>query len=129
MILIYLLFALTVSMVLTAFAAARMPQKRSGEVFIGLFIVFVLIAWAADAWLVPAIAAGLKVAWLPVVLLIVFGGVLTASAILSTSPLWAPAWALEHNHSRLDAEATVFDFALWFMMLVFGIVVLKAIGM
>ncbi len=128
MILLYLLFALTVSMTLTALFGARIPQHRRGDAFIGFFIVFVLIAWAVDAWFVPAVAVGRNAPWLAVLFLMIFGAILAASAILSVRSSGPLVWAALHHDNRLDAEAAVFDFLLWFAVLIFGITLMRTIG-
>ncbi len=127
-ILLYLLFALTVSTTLTAFFGERIPQHRRGDAFIGFFILLVLIAWAVNAWLVPAVAAGRGTPWLPILFLIIFGAILVTSAILSARSSGPFAQAAVHHDNRLDAEAAAFDFLLWFAVLIFGIAVMRAIG-
>ncbi len=128
MILLYLLFALTVSMTLTALFGARIPQHRRGDAFIGFFIAIVLIAWAVDAWFVPAVAAGRNAPWLAVLFLMIFGAILAASAILSVRSSGPLVRAALHHDSRLDAEAAAFDFLLWFAVLIFGIALMRTIG-
>lgn len=129
MILMYMLFALTVSTVLTALISARIPQNREGEAFIGFFVALMVLAWAADEWLLPALAAGQKTSWLPVLLLIMFGGVFAASTILSVKTPGPPQQAVVNHGNRLDAEAVVFDLILWFALLAVGIAVLRSTGL
>ncbi|MGE5173780.1 MAG: hypothetical protein ACM3MD_08125 [Betaproteobacteria bacterium] len=124
----YLLFALTVSTTLTALFGEHIPQNRRGEAFIGFFILLVLIAWAVDAWLVPAVAAGRSATWLPALFLIIFGAILVTSAILAARSSGPFVQAVVHHDNRLDAEAAAFDFLLWFAVLIFGIAVIRAIG-
>ncbi len=127
-ILLYLLFALTVSMTLTAIFGARIPQQRRGEAFIGFFILLVLIAWAVDAWLAPAVSAGRSTPWVAVLFLIIFGAILVASAVLSVRSPGPLVQATLHHDNRLDAEAAAFDILLWFAVLIFGIAFIRAIG-
>ncbi|HEX9019937.1 MAG TPA: hypothetical protein VF903_01610 [Nitrospirota bacterium] len=128
MMLVYLLFALTVSTILTALFSARNPQNGKGGAFIGFFVALMLLAWAANAWLLPRLAAGLKISWLPVLALIIFGAVFAASATLSVRPLRPMKMATAGRNNRLDAEAAVFDLFLWFGLLIAGIAVLKSAG-
>ncbi len=129
MILLYLLFALTVSTTLTALFGARIPQHRRGDAFIEFFIVFMLIAWAMDAWLAPAVATGRSTPWLAVLFLVLFGAILAASAILSVRSFGPLEQAALRHDNRLDAEAAAFDFLLWFAVLIFGIAFIRAIGL
>lgn len=128
MFLLYILFALTVAMILTALFAARIPEQKRGEAFIGFFVVLVLAAWAVDEWLVPAVFAGLRAAWLPVLFLVIFGAIFVVSALLSVRSQGPLGWAGVHHDRRLDAEAEAFDLVLWLAVLVFGIAVIRAIG-
>ena len=128
MILLYLLFALTVAMVLTALSAPRVPEQRLGDVFIVFFVALLLAGGAAVVWHVPAIAAKRSVVWAPVLLLVVFAAILAASALLSVSPTGFARASGFHNH-RQDAEAVVFDIALWLLMLIFGILIMRSLGM
>lgn len=128
MILMYLLFALTVSTVLTAAISARIPQNREGEAFIGFFVSLMVLAWAMDEWLLPALSAGQRTSWPPILLLIVFGGVFAASTILSARGMSGPPQRAMVNHNnRHDAEAIAFDIVLWFALLIMGIVVLRSV--
>jgi hypothetical protein len=129
MLLVYLLFALTVSTILTALFAERIPEDRKGEAFISFFSVLIALAWAADKWLFPALADGFKTAWVGALALIVFGGVFLASAILSVRTPGPLKRAVVYHNGRLDAEAAVFDLALWFATLAAGITVMKSIGL
>ncbi len=128
MTLLYILFALTASVVLTALFAAHIPEQKRGEAFIGIFVSLALAAWAVDEWLLPALSAGLRAAWLPVLLLVVFGVILAASAFLSVRSQGPFAWASVHQDRRLDAEAVAFDLLLWLAMLIFGISVIRTLG-
>jgi hypothetical protein len=128
MILVYLLFALTVSSVLTALFSASIPENRKGEAFIGFFAALMALAWAADKWLLPALAAGLKTSWTALLTLAIFGGVLAASAILSVRTPGPLQHAAVDHDNRLNGEAAVFDLVLWSAMLVLGLAVLKSIG-
>ena len=128
MILLYILFALTVAMVLTALSARWVPEQRRGDAFILFFIALLLAGGAAVEWQVPAIAAG-RGAWAPLLLLVIFGAVLVVSMLLSISQAGSFARAGgSHNH-RQDAEAAAFDIALWLLMLIFGILIMRRLGM
>jgi hypothetical protein len=129
MILMYMLFALTVSTVLTALISAHIPQNREGEAFIGFFVVLMVLAWAADEWLLPALAAVQKTSLMPILLLIMFGGVFAASTILSVRTPRQPQQVLVNHDNRVGAEAMVFDIILWFTLLIVGIAVLKSSGL
>ena len=128
MILMYLLFALTFSTVLTALISARIPQRREGEAFIGFFVALMMLAWAAYEWLIPALAVGLKTVLLPVLLLIIFGGILAASTILSVRPSGLLKQTVGSHYNKPDAEAIVFDLLLWVVVLTIGITVLRSLG-
>jgi len=128
MVLMYVLFALTVSTILTALISEHIPQKREGEAFIGFFVALMMLAWAGDEWLLPTIAAGHKITWLPILLLIMFGGFFAASTILSVRKSGLRHALVNHNN-RLNAEAVVFDLILWFALLTVGIAVLRSIGL
>jgi hypothetical protein len=129
MILMYMLFALTVSTILTAIISGHIPQKREGEAFIGFFVAFMMLAWAVDEWLLPALAGGQKISWLPIVLLFMFGGVFAASTILSVRKPGPLRKAVVNYDTRLAPEAMVFDIILWFAFLTTGIIVLRSIGL
>jgi len=129
MILLYMLFALTVSTVLTALISERVPQSQSREkeVFIGFFAALMVLAWAADKWLFPTLAAGQRTSWPSILVLILFGGVFAASTILSVKTSAPPRKAVVNHSGRLDTEAMVFDVVLWFALLTIGIVALRSI--
>ena len=129
MILMYMLFALTVSTVLTALISAHIPQNREGEAFIGFFVALMVLAWAADEWLIPALTAGHKTSWLPILLLIMFGCFFAASTILSVRTPGPQQHAVVNHDNRIGAEAVVFDLILWFALLIVGIAVLRSIGL
>jgi hypothetical protein len=127
-ILLYILFALTVATVLTALLAPRVPEQRRGDAFIAIFIVL-LAAGAAVGWEVPASAAGRVALWTPLLLLVIFAALLVVSMLLSIRPTGSFVRAGgSHNH-RQDAEAATFDIALWLLMLIFGILVMRSLGM
>jgi hypothetical protein len=128
-ILLYVVFALTVSTILTALVAGLIPERRWGDAFIAFFVLLVLCAGAADAWLVPVVAAGQRSSVLPVIFLIAFGAMLAASIILMTRSTRPLMQAAIHRENRLEAEAAAFDAVLWLAVLIFGIAVLKAAGM
>ncbi len=129
MVLLYLLFALTAAMVLTALCAPRVPEQRQGEAFIAFFILFLLAAWAVDEWVVPAAQAGRGLPWLPALSVVVFSAILIVSAFLSVRLPGGLAWARGPHGSRQEAEAAAFDILLWLLMLIFGIVVMRRLGL
>ncbi len=128
-ILIYILFALTVAMVLTALSARRVPEQRRGEAFIAFFIALLLAGGAAVEWQLPAIAAVRGGAWVPALLLVIFAAILVVSMLLSVRPTGFFARAGESHNHRQDAEAVAFDIALWFLMLIFGILIMRSLGL
>lgn len=128
MILIYLLIALTFSTVLSALLSAYISEDRNAEVFIGVFVALMALAWAADVWLLPALAAGLKAAWLPIMTVLFFGAVLVASAVLSVRTPRLLRQTFAGHGGRIGAEAAVFDLLLWFALLIAGIAALKSFG-
>jgi hypothetical protein len=127
-ILLYILFALTVATVLTALFAPRIPEQRRGDAFI-VFFIALLVAGAVVGWEVPAIAAGRGAAWAPLLLLVVFAALLVASMLLSVRPTGSFVRAGGPHNLRQDAEAAAFDIALWLLMLIFGILVIRSLGM
>ncbi len=128
MILVYVLFALTGSTVLTALFTGHTTHHRQGHAFMFFFIAFLLLAGVVAAWLAPAVASGQRSVFYPVVFLALFGAILAVSVILSIrSPLPAMK-AVAHSDTRLDAEAAAFDFLIWLSVLASGIAVLKAAG-
>jgi hypothetical protein len=127
MILVYLLFALTVTTVLTAFISARIPQGRKGDIFIGLFVVIMLLAWATDQWLLPSLAAGLRTSWPLVLTMVVFVTIFAVSLALSVRTPGLLRQAVVNHDSRLDTEAAVFDLLLWLALLIVGITIMRAI--
>ncbi len=128
MILIYLLFALTFSMVLTALFSSRASENRKALLFIGFFIALLAASWAADVWLLPALAAaGLSRTLLPAAMMILFALMFIASASMTA---WGPRLrrqAVLHHDSRLDAEAAVFDLLLWAILLIAGIMLIRSV--
>ena len=124
MILLYILFALTVAMVLTALSAPRVREQRRGEAFIALL----LAGGAALEWQVPALAAGRSIAWAPALLLAVFAAILVVSALLSVRRTGSFARAGGSYNHRQDVEEAAFDIALWLLMLIFGIVIMRGLG-
>ncbi len=128
MILMYMLFALTTSAILTALISEHIPRRREGEAFIVFFAALMVVAWAVDAWVLPDLARGQIISWLPAVLLIMFGGVFAASTILSVRKSRPLLQAMVNHDNRLDAEAMVFDLILWVALLTVGIIVLRSVG-
>jgi hypothetical protein len=128
MILIYILFALTFSTVLTALFSARAPEHSKEELFIGFFVALLAAAWAADVWILPALAAGGHRTWLAAATLILFGAMFIASAALAAGGRRLRTQAVHHNESRFDAEAAVFDLLLWVVLLIAGIALMRSAG-
>ncbi len=129
MILMYLLFSLTASAILTALISEHIPQKREGEAFIVFFAALMIVAWVVDEWVLPDLSRGHIISWLPAALLILFGGVLAASTILAVRKSGPLRQAVVNHGNRLDAEAMVFDVILWLALLAIGIVVLRSVGL
>jgi hypothetical protein len=128
MILVYVLFALTVSTVLFALFSPRIPEDRRGEAFIGFFAALMALAWAANTWLLPAMTAGPRRSWVPIMMLVIFAGVLASSAVLSVRTPRPLKHAVVPHEGRLNGEAAVFDLVLWAALLVLGMALLKSIG-
>ncbi len=127
MILVYLLFALTVSTVLIALFSARIPQSRKGEIYIGIFVAIMVLAWAADQWLLPALATGLSTSWPLVLTLIIFVTILAVSLSISVRTPGPLRQAVTNHDSRLDTEAAIFDLFLWLALLIVGITIMRSI--
>ncbi len=129
MILVYILFALTFSTILSALFSNRIPESRQGDAFIGFFIGLIALAGAIDKWLLPALAAGYKVVWPAIASLIVFGAVLAASVELSVrTPRHVRQPIMIEHDSRFDPEAAGFDLFLWIALVSLGIIVMRRIG-
>jgi hypothetical protein len=60
---VHLLFALTATTILTSLFSEHILQNRKRESYIGIFVAFLVLAWAADIWLFPALTAGLRISW------------------------------------------------------------------
>ncbi len=129
MILMYMLFALTASAILTALISEHIPKEREGEAFIVFFSALMIVSWVVDEWVLPDLALGHTITWLPTVLLIMFGGVFAASTILSVRKSRPLQQAAVNHKNRFDAEAMVFDLILWFALLTLGIIVIRAVGL
>ncbi len=129
MILVYILFALTFSLILTAFFAGNISQHRQGHAFIFFFIVLMLLAGAGDVWLVPLVASGQRGSLYPGVFLAVFAAILAVSVVFSIrSPRRMVLQTIRRSDPRLDVEAIVFDSIIWLVVMISGIAVLKALG-
>lgn len=129
MILLYILFALTVAMVLTALSASWVPEQRRGEAFIAFFIALLLVGGTVAKWQVPAIALGRGVTWVSALLLAIFAAILVVSMLLSVRPGRSFAQAGGSHNQRRDVEAVAFDIALWLLMLIFGILIMRSLGL
>lgn len=126
MFLMYVLFALTVAVILTALFAARAPERRSDEIFMGSFVLLLATAWAAGEWIAPALSGKPVSYWLPLALVGIFVAILAVSASLAVRPPDTPVWAAVHHNKRQDAEAAAFDIVLWLLMLLFGIASIRS---
>ncbi len=125
MILLYLLFALTVSTVLTVLFAGQAAPHRQAHAFLFCFALLLLIGGVCDVWLVPIVASGQRSVFYPAVLLAVFCAFLTASVLLSVrAPIPMTPAASQHD-TVLDAESAAFGSLVWLAVLIFGIAVLK----
>ncbi len=129
MILMYMLFALTVSAILTALISEHITQKGQGEAFVVFFVALMIVAWVVDEWVLPDLARGHTISWLPIALLIMFSGIFAASTILSVRNPRPLRQSVVYYKSRFDAEAMVFDVIFWFALLTIGIVVLRSVGL
>jgi hypothetical protein len=127
MILVYLLFALTVSAILIALFSEHIPQNRKGELYIGIFVALMVLTWAADTWLFPALAAGPRTSWPLVATLIIFAAILAVSLSLSVRTPGPLRKAVANRSPRIDTEAEVFDLLLWSALFVAGIIILRSI--
>ncbi len=127
MILVYVLFALTVTAVIIALFSEHIPQNRKGEVYISIFVALMVLTWAADTWLFPALAAGLKTAWPLVLTLIIFAAIIVVSLALSVRMPGLLRQAVASHGTRLDMEAAVFDLLIWFILLIAGIIAMMSI--
>ncbi len=126
MLLVYLLIALTFSTVLTAVFSAHIPDNRKGDAFIGFFVALMALAGAADAWLIPLLANGLKISWPPAVTLALFCALLILSAALSIKAPTPLQRTVAGHENRLSTEAAVFDLIIWLAVVATGISLLKA---
>jgi hypothetical protein len=127
MILVYLLFTLTLSAILMVVFGAKIPEQKRSEAFMVFFAAFMLIAWAADEWLLPVVAMHGIASWVPGLAVFIFAAILVVSAVLSTRS-WGPLIRAGMHHSmKQDAEAIGFDIALLVLIAAFGIMVLKSI--
>ena len=65
----------------------------------------------------------------PALLLVIFAAILVVSTLLSVRQAGSFARAGgSHNH-RQDVEAVSFDIALWLLMLIFGVLIMRRLGM
>ncbi len=128
MLLMYILFALTFSTVLSALFADHIPEDRKGGTFIITFVLLMILAGAMDEWLLPALEVR-KMAWPMVSALVVFGAVLVSSLALSIRlpRRLHQSVMVAHNH-RFDPESTAFDLFIWVALLALGIIVMRRIG-
>lgn len=129
MILVYLLFALTLSTVVMVLFGAKISERKRSEAFIAFFAVLMLIAWGVDAWLLPVIAIKGVGAWVPDLAVSIFGAMLVVSAVLSTRPQTPFVRARLHHNMRQDVEAIGFDIVLLILIVAFGLAVLRSIMM
>ncbi len=128
MLLVYLLFALTFSTILLALFSEHIPERRKDDAFISFFAALMLLAWAVDDWLLPALAGDRKTPWPAVAALIIFGSVLASSLALSVRVPRRLRHAPAFHSTRFDAEAASFDLVLWLLMVTLGLSVMRSLG-
>ncbi len=126
MVLVYALFALTVSAILTAVFSRTASRHRQGHAFLDFFALLLLLAGTADGWLAPAVSSGPRSGVYPIVFLAVFAAILTVSLILSIRSGNTLKLAEGDRSTRLETEAAVFDSLVWLAMTLSGIAILKA---
>jgi len=129
MIIVYLLFALTLSAILVVVFGATIPEQKRSEAFIAFFAALMLIAWAVDAWFLPAIAIKGVGTWVPDLAVSIFGAILVVLAVISMRSQGPLIRAGVRHSMRQDAEAIGFDLVLLILMAAFGIMVLRSIMM
>jgi hypothetical protein len=129
MILLYLLFALTLSTILTMLFGPKIPEQKRGEAFIVVFTVLMLAAWAIDEWLLPIVGIEGVGTWVPDAAVLIFVAMLIASAAFSTRSRGLMIEARVHHGMRQDSEAIGFDIVLLILLMAFGITVLTSILM
>jgi hypothetical protein len=125
MILVYLLFALTLSTILMVVFDAKIPDQKRSDAFILFFAALMLIAWAVDEWVLPIVAIEGIATWVPGMAVSIFGLILVVSAILSARSQGPIIRAGVHHSKREDVEAIGFDIVLLFLIAAFGIMVLR----
>ncbi len=125
MVLVYVLFALTVSAILTALFSGTISQHGQGHAFMYFFALLLLLAGAVGVWLAPAIASGQRSGVYPAVLLAVFAAILALSTILSVRSRSALMPAAAERVASLETEAEVFGSLVWLALMISGITILK----
>jgi hypothetical protein len=127
--LVYILFALTFSTVLSALFSKHIRKGREGDAFIAFFVALMVLGWAVNEWLFPAFASGLRTPWTAIAALIVFGTVFASSIALSIrTPGRVKQPVMIDHDNRFDAEAAAFDLVLWIALLILGIIMMVSVG-
>ena len=127
MILLYILFALTLSAILTGLLGVKIPEQKRSDTFIIIFVALMLAGWAVVQWFLPIVALKGTGGWVPALLIIIFGAILVLSAVLSARSRGPLVKAAAHHSVREDAEAIGFDIGILVLMAVFGIALLRAL--
>jgi len=86
MFLVYLLFALLVSVLLTAIFLLSLGRKESRQGFLLFFLLVFLAAWAGGLWVTPVGPSVWGVYWVP----FLFAGLMFALLLAATAPSRRP---------------------------------------
>jgi len=84
--LVYLLFALLVSVLLTAIFLFGLGRKESWRRFLTFFLPVFLAAWAGGLWVTPVGPSAWGVYWVP----FLFAGLMFALLLAATAPSRSP---------------------------------------
>ncbi len=106
MIIIYLLFALTLSTILVVVFGATIPEQRRSEAFIAFFAALMLVAWAVDAWFLPAIAIKGVGTWVPDLAVSIFGAIIVVFAFISRRSQGPLIRAEVYHSMKQDAKGS-----------------------
>jgi hypothetical protein len=129
MIIVYLLFALTLSTILVVIFGATIPEQKRSDAFIAFFAALMLVAWAVDAWFLPDIAIKGVGTWVPDLAVSIFGAILVIFTVIASRSQGPLMRAGVYHSMRQDAMAIGFDIVLLILMVAFGIIVLRSIMM